>query len=123
MTSFPSAARPGLPPGYALSLGAWPQSKNAARAVRMAVFVIEQNIPVELEWDEWDETSLHAIVFDAARQPVGTGRLLPPLFDPAAPTTGHIGRMAVLAAARRYGIGGAILQALMLAARRFNYGA
>ncbi len=105
-----------LPPGYTLSLGAWPEFKTAARAVRMAVFVIEQNIPVELEWDEWDESSLHAVVFDAAQQPVGTGRLLPPEFDLASPATGHIGRMAVLAEARRHRIGSAVLQALMQAA-------
>ena len=105
-----------LPPGYALWLGAWPECKAPARAVRTAVFVVEQNIPVELEWDTWDDLSLHAVVFDAARNAVGTGRLLPVSFDPATATTGHIGRMAVRAEARRHGIGGVILQALMGAA-------
>ena len=87
----------------------------------MAVFVVEQNIPVELEWDEWDDTSLHAVVFDVSKHPVGTGRLLPPQFDPSKPATGHIGRMAVLAAARRHRIGSAILQGLMQAAPSLGF--
>ena len=82
----------------------------------MAVFVIEQNIPVELEWDEWDDGSLHAVAASAAGDPVGTGRLLPASFDLRSPSTGHIGRMAVLGSARRHGVGSAILQALMQAA-------
>ena len=82
----------------------------------MAVFVVEQNIPMEIEWDEWDESSLHAVAFDGGGAPIGTGRLLPAHFDSNAPATGHIGRMAVLASARRSGVGGAILQALMQAA-------
>ena len=87
--------------------------------MRHAVFVEEQGIPVALEWDEWDEASLHAVVFDVsgtAPSPVGTGRLLPPAFDPGASASGHIGRMAVLAGVRRAGLGSAILLALMKAA-------
>ena len=101
---------------YSIRIGPWNDCKPAARAVRMAVFVVEQNIPVEIEWDEWDETSLHAVAFDADSAPIGTGRLLPSHFDSTAPATGHIGRMAVLVSARRFGVGGAILQALMQAA-------
>ena len=89
--------------------------------MRHAVFVIEQQIPVELEWDEWDQDAWHAVVFDAGGQPVATGRLLPPRFDRATPTTGHIGRMAVLTSARRAGLGGIILQALMRAAPAFGF--
>ena len=87
----------------------------------MAVFVIEQNIPVELEWDEWDDGSLHAVAASAAGDPVGTGRLLPASFELKSPATGHIGRMAVLASARRHGVGSAILQALMQAAPKQGF--
>ena len=90
--------------------------------MREAVFVIEQNIPREEEWDEWDEPSLHAVAYDAAGKPIGTGRLLPPQFDAEA-GIGHIGRMAVLKESRQAGVGGAILQALMRAAPRFGYAA
>ena len=105
-----------LPAGFTLTIGPWLALKPAARAVRHAVFVVEQGIPVELEWDEWDATSLHAVVFDANHAPAGTGRLLPAAFEPDAPATGHIGRMAVLAEVRRAQVGSAILLALMRAA-------
>jgi predicted GNAT family N-acyltransferase len=86
----------------------WAAARAFARPIRLRVFVEEQGVPVALEWDEHDATSEHAIAFDAAGSALGTGRLLP---------DGHIGRMAVLAAARGRGIGGAILQALMARAR------
>jgi len=98
-----------------LLLGNWEEVGAQARAVRTAVFIVEQGIAVEEEWDEWDARALHAVAFDARGEPVGTGRLLPPAFDADA-RTGHIGRMAVLASARKSGVGGAILQALMRAA-------
>lgn len=83
--------------------------------MRTAVFLIEQKIAEEEEWDDWDAKSLHAVAYDAQGTPVGTGRLLPPAFD-ADKRVGHIGRMAVLESSRRSGTGGAILQALMRAA-------
>lgn len=103
-----------------VALGPWEQLGEAARAVRTAVFIVEQEIAEDEEWDEWDAQSLHAVAHDAAGSPVGTGRLLPPAFDAEA-RTGHIGRMAVLAQARRAGVGGAILRALMQAAPGFGF--
>jgi predicted GNAT family N-acyltransferase len=91
-----------------LTVGDWASQKTDARAVRYDVFVLEQGIPVELEWDDMDGACLHALAHDADGAAVGTGRLLP---------DGHIGRMAVRKAARGAGVGGAILQALMQAAR------
>ena len=80
-----------------------------AQAIRYEVFVIEQNIPAALEWDEMDAHCLHAVAYDAQGQAIGTGRLLP---------DGHIGRMAVKKIARGSGAGGAILQALIDAAQK-----
>ena len=97
-----------LPAGFRLSLADWPAQAVDARLLRTEVFIVEQNVPVELEWDEMDESCLHALAHDEAGIPVGTGRLLP---------DGHIGRMAVRKSARGQGIGGAILLALMQAAR------
>ena len=85
--------------------------------MRDAVFVIEQKIPVELEWDQWDGDAVHALARDAAGEVIGTGRLLPVNFDPGAPKLGHIGRMAVCAEARRTGVGGQLLLCLMQEAR------
>ena len=111
-----------LPAGFTLATGSWADLKPAARAVRHAVFVVEQGIAVALEWDQWDDTALHAVVFDDVRAPVATGRLLPSAFDPAAPATGHIGRMAVLASSRRARLGSVILLALMKAAPTKGFG-
>jgi predicted GNAT family N-acyltransferase len=94
-------------PPVTLRLGAWSALREPAARLRFAVFVEEQKVPAEVELDEWDESSLHALAFDAAGRAVGTGRLLP---------DGHIGRMAVLPAARGQGVGRALLRALMQAA-------
>lgn len=92
-----------------LIIGDWAMQRSVAQAVRHDVFVIEQNIPVELEWDEMDAVCLHAVAYDAGGQPIGTGRLLP---------DGHIGRMAVKKAARGTGVGGMLLEALMQEAKK-----
>jgi predicted GNAT family N-acyltransferase len=95
-----------------ISLGPWEEQNPDARMVRDEVFIIEQNIPVELEWDEMDALSVHAVAYGADGVAVGTGRLLP---------DGHIGRMAVRKHARGGGIGSAILAALMAEAQRRGY--
>ena len=91
-----------------VSLGDWATQQPEAQAIRYEVFVLEQKVPLEMEWDEMDAQCLHAVAFlrreDGVEQAVGTGRLLP---------DGHIGRMAVRQAARGAGVGAAILQALM----------
>ncbi|MFO1198313.1 MAG: GNAT family N-acetyltransferase [Burkholderiaceae bacterium] len=94
-------------PAVRIELGDWKRLGADAARVRTAVFVDEQKIPASLEWDAADAQCLHCVAYlgDAA---VGTGRLLP---------DAHIGRMAVLAANRRLGIGDRILDALVRAAR------
>ncbi|WP_374361277.1 GNAT family N-acetyltransferase [Pseudoduganella danionis] len=87
-----------------VTVGDWPSLKEQAQAIRMEVFVQEQNVPAELEMDQMDAVCIHAIAYDGAGVAVGTGRLLP---------DGHIGRMAVRKNARGSGVGGQLLQALM----------
>lgn len=98
-------------------IGPWDAVGNRARQVREAVFVIEQAIPPEEEWDQWDPLALHAVAVAADGGVLGTGRLLPAGFDLQAPQVAHIGRMAVMPTARRQGAGGAILACLMREAR------
>ena len=100
-----------LPPGYHLRVGAWATLQTGAAAVRLAVFVHEQGIPVAEEWDEGDANALHALITDAQDVPVATGRLLQPHSGLA-----QIGRMAVLSSHRGQHLGARILQALCDAA-------
>lgn len=85
----------------------WHEAGDALRAIRTTVFVDEQRVPEELEWDGLDEQCTHALAQTAAGEAIGTGRLLP---------DGHIGRMAVVKLWRRKGVGSAILKELIAAA-------
>jgi predicted GNAT family N-acyltransferase len=91
-----------------IELMSWERARELASPIRFEVFVQEQRVPAEIELDEHDAFSVHAVAFEGARA-IGTGRLLP---------DGHIGRMAILKDWRRRGIGAAILEALVDAARR-----
>ena len=91
-----------------VELGDWESMRAGAAPVRYTVFVEEQKVPAEIELDEFDPPSLHALAFGPDESVLGTGRLLP---------DGHIGRMAVLRQARGTGVGAALLRALMQAAR------
>lgn len=82
----------------------WADAARELLAVRERVFVLEQNVPAELERDSLDAVCTHVLARDASGQPVGTGRLTP---------DGRIGRMAVLAHARNSGVGQQLLQALL----------
>nr|WP_096383394.1 GNAT family N-acetyltransferase [Lysobacter enzymogenes] len=88
-------------------------ARPALRAVREAVFVREQNVPLELELDaERDPQCQHVLAFDADGEPIGTGRLTPDR---------RIGRMAVLSAWRGRGVGEALLEALVARARALGW--
>lgn len=76
------------------------------------MFIIEQQVPEELEWDEADAVSVHALALDGEGRAIGTGRLLP---------DGRIGRMAVVREWRRRGVGSAILKWLVASARRQEF--
>ncbi len=82
------------------------RDQAALRDIRGAVFIDEQRVPVELEWDEFDDESRHWLA-SIDRRPVGTARLL---------RSGQIGRMAVLREFRGRGIGATLLSAVIDAA-------
>ena len=86
----------------------WNAARDEASRIRLEVFVKEQRVPPEIEMDDRDAASVHALAYRDGSA-VGTGRLLP---------DGHIGRMAVLKGYRAAGVGGAILERLLEEARR-----
>ena len=90
-----------------IQLAPWSEAEAQARRIRFAVFVEEQGVPAELEMDDWDAQCVHALAFEG-NEAVGTGRLLP---------DGHVGRMAVLKSWRGRGVGAALLERLVMAAR------
>ncbi len=95
-----------------LAVGSWAELGSEASAVRTAVFVDEQRIPKELEWDEADHSAVHALARNRLGQAVATGRLLP-----AHNGVAKIGRMAVHRVLRGTGVGKQVLLGLMQAAR------
>ncbi len=99
-----------------VELGAWASLGPAAEAIRREVFIEEQRIPAEMEWDAADAACLHALARNRLGRPLATGRLLEHV-----PGVAKIGRMAVLAPMRGGQIGRLVLDALMAEARRQGY--
>jgi YbgC/YbaW family acyl-CoA thioester hydrolase len=92
-------------------VGSWSDLREPARRIRTEVFIDEQRVPLEMEWDEADEACVHAVVFNRIGQALATGRLLPS-HDGSA----KIGRVAVHRMLRGSGVGRRVMQALMAAA-------
>ena len=87
--------------------GSWAELGADAARIRTEVFVREQRIPAELEWDEADRTAVHAVAYNRLGQAIATGRLLPASGGVAA-----IGRMAVHQVLRGCRVGEQVLRAL-----------
>jgi len=91
-------------PTFKVQLVTWENEEPHLRNIRMTVFIIEQNVPEAMEWDEMDSLCVHILARDCQGDAIGTARLLP---------DGHIGRMAVLKTWRKKGVGSAMLQAIL----------
>jgi predicted GNAT family N-acyltransferase len=88
------------------------------RSIRIRVFVEEQNVPREEEFDAVDLACFHVLAYDEEGRLCGTGRLYA---DAVEKDLAHIGRMAVLKEARGMGCGAAIMEALILEAERRGF--
>src|SRR5215470_10060721 len=86
----------------------WSAERVRLQQLRREVFVVEQQVPEELEWDGRDPVSQHALALDERSAAIGCGRLLP---------EGDIGRLVVRRAWRGQGVGSAILLRLIDVAR------
>ncbi|GAA2806050.1 acetyltransferase [Streptomyces platensis subsp. clarensis] len=108
-------------PAYTVREAVAPEDREACFAVRREVFVEEQGVPQELEYDPYDATAVHVLAVRADGVPLGTGRLLSGA-DATGKTgadasVGSLGRLAVNKAARGLGVGAALVRAIEDAAR------
>lgn len=97
---------------FTVSLVCWHDGEPLLRAIREAVFIVEQGVPAELEWDGLDEGCRHALALSHRGDAIGCGRML---------ADGHIGRIAVLPQWRKQKVGTAIMEALLDDARAHDY--
>jgi predicted GNAT family N-acyltransferase len=112
-----------LPEGYEVRVAADPADRDACFTVRQQVFVIEQKVPAELEYDADDAKAVHVLA-TGPYGPLGAGRLL---YGAAARARcggqdgiGVLGRLAVKGAARGLGIGAALVRGIETEALRLG---
>lgn len=77
----------------------WNKHQTQLRAVRMPVFVVEQHVTPEFEWDDIDATAVHLLATQN-NEPIACLRII---------DYHKIGRMAVLKQYRGIGLGGSLL--------------
>ncbi|MEW2166354.1 GNAT family N-acetyltransferase [Streptomyces sp. NPDC007084] len=112
---------------YAVRVAEDAADREACFRVRKDVFVAEQGVPEDIEYDAYDAGALHVLAVRADGVPLGTGRLL---YGPEAAaktggdaSVGSLGRLAVTRAARGLGVGAALVRAIEDAARARGLGA
>ncbi len=97
---------------FTVHLISWHDGEPLLRDIREKVFMKEQGVTADLEWDGKDKSSHHALALSAKGVAIGCGRIT---------SDGHIGRVAVLPEWRMKHIGTAILELLVDYARTQNY--
>lgn len=93
---------------FRVDAGDWSCLGSAAGRIRERVFVDEQRVPRELEWDGQDGNCRHVVAYGPTAEAIGTGRLLP---------DGRVGRLAVVPGWRGKGVGRALTERLIEDAR------
>ncbi|MGE8405472.1 MAG: GNAT family N-acetyltransferase [Pseudomonas sp.] len=88
-------------------LADWHKDNADIRRIREAVFIAEQNVPAELEWDSDDNDAIHFLAVEGDYA-IGTARLL---------LDGQIGRVSVLKDWRGLKVGDALMQAAIVEAQ------
>ncbi|WP_330345549.1 GNAT family N-acetyltransferase [Streptomyces longwoodensis] len=113
--------RPDVPAAYTVRVAEDLADREACFALRKEVFVAEQGVPEEIEYDAYDAVAVHVLAVREDGLPLGTGRLLhggAALGKTGGDTSvGSLGRLAVSRAARGLGVGAALVRAIEEAAR------
>ena len=89
----------------------WEKDKPVIQMIRREVFINEQQVPEEMEWDEFDDSSTHFLC-TLESTAIATARLKP---------DGQIGRMAVLQKCRSLGYGNTLLEFVIKTARNKKF--
>lgn len=89
-------------------LADWHKDNAALRRIRETVFINEQSVAPELEWDSEDSQAIHFLALEDD-YPIGTARLL---------SDGHIGRVSVLRDWRGLKVGERLMQAAIAEAEQ-----
>lgn len=97
---------------FNLREASWITDQKVLSHLRKLVFIVEQNVPQDEEWDGQDEDSWHWLATDLEDRPIGTARLLP---------SGQIGRMAVLEEFRGLKVGRVMLEHAVEKARGLGF--
>lgn len=95
--------------GFKVRVAAWERDRGLLSAIRHRVFIQEQNVPEDLEWDEHDASATHFLAEEKSGKAIGCARLLP---------DGRLGRMAVAVGWRNKGVGSSLLLAAEREARK-----
>ncbi|MER5848385.1 GNAT family N-acetyltransferase [Streptomyces sp. NPDC002012] len=117
----------GVPAPYTTRTVVDERDRAACFQVRKEVFVGEQNVPEEIEYDAYDADAVHVIAVAVDGSALGTGRLLHGAAALAKTggdlTVGSLGRLAVTKEARGLGVGVALVRAIEDAARELGLAA
>ncbi|RZU25386.1 GNAT family N-acetyltransferase [Streptomyces sp. BK239] len=110
------------PPAYSVRVAEDPADRQACFALRKEVFVGEQGVPEDIEYDAHDAGAVHVLAVREDGVPLGTGRLLHGEAAAAktaggGPSVGSLGRLAVSREARGLGVGAALVRGIEEAAR------
>ena len=97
---------------FTVSLVSWHDGEPLLKAIRTAVFIKEQGVPEEMEWDEHDATCRHALALSLNGDAIACGRIF---------SNGHIGRISVLPEWRGKMVGTAIMEAFLNYADAHDY--
>ncbi|WP_224749487.1 GNAT family N-acetyltransferase [Polycladospora coralii] len=100
---------------YSVQVVSTQKQLEQAFSIRTAVFVAEQQVPHELEIDEWEQEATHFLLYQDSQKVLGTSRLR--MLDEK---TAKAERVAVLADARGLGAGKRLMHAMEKYARELG---